>query len=184
MMNRMFDTVAFGVPLSLFPQWTEMLERHKKHNLFERGDTLVALGGLTWNKFKKETRSKPLIEKIKAVNDLWNKRIWKEDEKNWGVKDKWATPLEFCYKGGDCEDYAIAKMLSLKALNADCPMRFVIGKKKERGHAILVVQVDSKLLVLDNESNDLMPDYLYSNFEPKDSLTEDKAWAHVKRVSI
>ncbi len=183
MMNRMFGTVAFGIPLRLFPQWTEMLERHRKHNLFKKGDTLVALGGLTWERFRNETKDKPLMEKIEAVNNLWNRRPWKDDMTNWGLEDKWATPLEFCYKGGDCEDYAIAKMLTLKELGVDCPMRLVLGKKDGKGHAVLMIQIDTKLFVLDNTSNVLIPDYMYRNFEPKDSMTEDKAWAHLEKLS-
>ena len=184
MMNRMFGTVALGIPLRLYPQWIEMLERHQKHNLFQKGDTLVALGGLTWNKFKSETKDKPLMEKIEAVNNLWNRRPWKDDLTNWGMEDKWATPLEFCYKGGDCEDYAIAKMLSLKELGVDCPMRLVVGKKDGKGHAILAIQPhEGQLFILDNMSNVLIPDYKYHNFEPKDSMTEERAWAHLKHLT-
>lgn len=182
-MDRMFGTVAFGIPLDFYPQWTEMLERHRKHNLFKKDGVIVALGGLTWEKFRDETKDKPLMKKIEAVNNLWNRRPWKDDTRNWGMKDKWATPLEFCYKGGDCEDYAIAKMLTLKELGVDCPMRLVIGIKDGVGHAVLAVKVENMLYILDNNSNVVIPYYFYKNFEPKNSLTESQAWAHLKHLS-
>lgn len=183
MMNRMFGTVALGIPLRLCPQWTEMLERHQKHNLFKKGDTLVALGGLTWNKFKSETKDKPLMEKIEAVNNLWNRRSWKDDTRNWGMEDKWATPLEFCYKGGDCEDYATAKMLSLKELGVDCPMRLAIGEVNGRGHAVLAVEIDGRILILDNEHKELIDADKYP-MKLKLSLNEEKAWGHMQAKQV
>lgn len=183
MINSMFDTIAVGIPLRLYPQWIEMLERHRKNNLFKKGETLVATGGLTWNKFRKQMEGLTTMDKIREVNSLWNRRPWKGDIENWHLEDRWATPLEFCMKGGDCEEYATTKMLSLKELGVDCPMRLVIGKKDGRGHAVLVIQVEYWLYILDNESNLPVPDYQYRNFEPKDSMTEEKAWVQLKHLS-
>ena len=178
-MKRMFGTAAVGRPLSSFPRWTKMLSRHENANLFERGQTLVALGGLTWDKFKARMQGKSDIEKIKAVNDLWNQRPWKPDKTNWGAEDQWATPLEFCLKGGDCEDYAIAKMFSLKALGVQCPMRIAAGYRQNEGHAVLLVELEGKILVLDNREKRVMEESEYE-FTPIYSLDEKSAWMHIK----
>lgn len=178
-MERMFGTTAVGRPLSSFSRWTEMLGRHRKASLFERGQTLVALGGLTWDKFKARMQGKSDIEKIEAVNDLWNKRPWKPDRANWGAEDQWATPLEFCLKGGDCEDYAIAKMFSLKDLGVQCPMRIAVGYRKNEGHAVLLAELEGKILVLDNREKRVMEESEYE-FTPIYSLDEESAWMHFK----
>ena len=59
----------------------------------------------------------PLAEdkKLVAVNDFFNARIrWVEDIDNWGENDYWATPLEtMARRKGDCEDFSIAKFVTL-----------------------------------------------------------------------
>ena len=45
------------------------------------------------------------------------KTAFVNDADLYGVKDYWATPVEFLSRGaGDCEDYAIAKYFSLKMI--------------------------------------------------------------------
>jgi predicted transglutaminase-like cysteine proteinase len=55
--------------------------------------------------------------KLATVNVFFNRRIvFRDDLQTWGEQDYWASPLETMVKGqGDCEDYAIAKYLSLLA---------------------------------------------------------------------
>ena len=66
--------------------------------------------------------------------------------------DVWLTPAEFMSTRGDCEDYAIAKYLTLKALGvADDDMRITVfpdplGKSD---HVVLVVRHGGKEFVLD-----------------------------------
>ena len=75
------------------------------------------------------------------------------DPVNWGQKDYWATPLEFMAKFGDCEDYAIAKFMSLRRLGWKTSKCVVAVKdlNLKVGHAILVVYLDDKVYVLDNQ---------------------------------
>jgi len=62
--------------------------------------------------------SKSDLEKLEIVNHFFNSRIrYASDIEVWGVKDYWATPLEFlCRNAGDCEDFAIAKFFTLKEI--------------------------------------------------------------------
>ncbi|MFP4138640.1 MAG: transglutaminase-like cysteine peptidase, partial [Halomonas sp.] len=59
-----------------------------------------------------------LRTQLEEVNDFFNRRVqWVDDDKNWGPEDYWATPLETMGHGkGDCEDYSIAKYITLKQL--------------------------------------------------------------------
>lgn len=57
----------------------------------------------------------PEIARLTEANRFFNVRIaFGEDRDVWGQDDYWASPLEALNRGaGDCEDYAIAKYLSL-----------------------------------------------------------------------
>ena len=55
---------------------------------------------------------------IERVNAFFNRHIhFQDDLATWGKEDFWATPLEALDKGaGDCEDFSIAKYVSLRKL--------------------------------------------------------------------
>jgi predicted transglutaminase-like cysteine proteinase len=59
--------------------------------------------------------------KLATTNVFFNRRIlFRDDIQVWGELDYWASPLETMVKGqGDCEDYAIAKYLSLLAAGTE-----------------------------------------------------------------
>lgn len=52
---------------------------------------------------------------LATINDYWNRKIkYESDMVSTGLVDYWQTPLEsFMHEKGDCEDYAIAKYLTL-----------------------------------------------------------------------
>lgn len=59
----------------------------------------------------------PEKEKISRINEFFNQMRFCDDKMLWGVKDYWATRMEFIGKdAGDCEDFAIAKYFTLKEL--------------------------------------------------------------------
>lgn len=69
------------------------------------------------DKLIKDTKSKDILYKLKAVNDFWNRVKYKEDTVVWNKEDYWATPFEFlCVGAGDSEDYALAKYITLRIL--------------------------------------------------------------------
>jgi predicted transglutaminase-like cysteine proteinase len=72
------------------------------------------------------------------VNDFINERIVFEDDFSvWGQSDYWATPLETIGRGrGDCEDFAIAKYVSLRMAGVpDGKLRLVYAKARLDGLA-------------------------------------------------
>jgi predicted transglutaminase-like cysteine proteinase len=76
------------------------------------------------------------------------------DLEQWGVPDHWSSPLEtFTTHRGDCEDYAIAKYVALKAIGfADEDVRLVLVRDVaiEENHAIVTVRVNDGWIILDN----------------------------------
>jgi predicted transglutaminase-like cysteine proteinase len=59
-----------------------------------------------------------IAAQLRGVNDFFNQRIrWLDDRAIWQQEDYWATPLETLGKGdGDCEDFTIAKYITLMQL--------------------------------------------------------------------
>ena len=117
-------------------------------------------------------------EILMRVNDFFNQRTrFVNDSELWNVKDYWATPLEFLIKGaGDCEDYAIAKYFTLKALGIDdqkMRLTYVKALKLNQAHMVLTYfeTPRSVPLVLDNldtvikpalQRKDLLPVYSFN----------------------
>lgn len=60
-------------------------------------------------------------QKLDAVNGFFNRsHLFASDREVWGSEDHWATPAEFMERGrGDCEDFAIAKYVTLRMLGFD-----------------------------------------------------------------
>lgn len=81
-------------------------------------------------------------EKLRQVNQFFNQRIeFVDDIYLWGVKDYWATPIEFLARGaGDCEDYSIAKYFTLKELGvSEKKIRITYVKALNLGKAHMVL---------------------------------------------
>ena len=117
----------------------------------------VAAGGCSttaWHRFIDSLRGLDRASQLDAVNRFFNKAAYVSDNRNYGAGDYWATPRQLMSRGGDCEDYAIAKYLALRDLGiATGDMRIVVLKDQENNvqHAILTVEDGGRILALDNQ---------------------------------
>lgn len=104
-----------------------------------------------------------------AINKRVNKVKYVSDIDNYKKKDYWAAPDEFYQRGGDCEDYAIAKMMALVVRGVpESDLMLMVGKRRADGemHAVLEVRLDGKEYVLDNnETNIVMAKDFERSFE-------------------
>ena len=111
------------------------------------------------NSIKNETEEKKLIE----VNRFFNKVAYKSDMSVWGVKDYWATRMEFLGKDkGDCEDFATAKYFTLKQLGIPTSkmyLSYVKATKQKIAHMVLTYFETKRSipLVLDNYNKKILP---------------------------
>ena len=92
---------------------SEVLQKAERKYGREAHNRLVA-----WEDLIRNDRSRTDREKLEKVNRFFNSRIrFANDVDVWGIQDYWATPIEFLCKGaGDCEDFAIAKYFTIKAM--------------------------------------------------------------------
>jgi predicted transglutaminase-like cysteine proteinase len=137
----------------------------------------AAKRGQAWFDMMQLSNNLTAPEKIKNVNDFFNQVNFIDDIKLWGVKNYWATPIEFIgVNGGDCEDFAIAKYFTLLELGiADQKMRIMMVKALTLNQYHMVVSYyetpSSVPLILDNidnrvklasQRNDLVPIYSFN----------------------
>jgi predicted transglutaminase-like cysteine proteinase len=134
-----------------------------------------------WTTFLDSVRNTSPLAQLNAVNQWANTRPYIEDQANWGVPDYWETPGEFLARGGDCEDFAITKYLSLMRLGfSPDDLRIVIVQdvKAHAFHAVLAVHVVGTAWLLDNQLPQAVPMASATQYVPIYSLNERGWWLH------
>ncbi len=125
---------------------------------------------IAWQSMMNSIQGKPSDEKIKRVNEFFNRRIlWDNDLSIWGQVDYWATPMETIAKGaGDCEDFVIVKYYSLLTLGIQvAKLRLVYVEAKNsnvitsgnQAHMVLAYYAapDTEPLIMDNLITEIRP---------------------------
>lgn len=170
--------------IAMFPKWRGTLDRYFEEARLPQ-DCLPGLMTQCllrdWQTFLAGQEGQDPLAQLSAVNAEMNRRRYVLDPPNWGIPDYWATPLQFMEKNGDCEDYAIAKFMSLRALGwSNDSMRIVVLKdlNLQLMHAVLVVYHEGQALVLDNQIDHVMPAEKIRHYRPIYSLNEDSWWLH------
>ncbi|MCW5730836.1 MAG: transglutaminase-like cysteine peptidase [Alphaproteobacteria bacterium] len=171
--------------LAPFPKWTGMLERRLAEQAAGARDCrrgpVNACNLSELQDFLRRQRGRPVEEQIRAVNTFMNRRPYIVDMVNWGVEDYWASPGEFIEKDGDCEDYAIAKFFALRSLGheeLDLRVAVVQDLNLKVAHAVLVVRLDRRILVLDNQISQVVEEKLIRHYRPVYSISERHWWLH------
>lgn len=171
--------------LKPFPKWTDALNRYFRDAGLPEGscdDTVFnKCHTAFWGKFIEKLVDIPPMEQLDSVNRYMNKAPYITDPHNYNVADYWATPKQFLDRDGDCEDYAIAKFTSLRALGWDnTHMRIVVLQdlNLKIAHAILVVYVDGEAWILDNQIKQIVTADTIRHYRPLFSLNEDSWWIH------
>lgn len=121
------------------------------------------------------------LARLEAVNSFYNKVRYVEDQQNYGVSDYWATPDEFVRRGGDCEDYVIAKYVALKAMGfSESQLRLAVVQDTWKGipHAVLVVYTSSGVKFLDNQYKSVKDADGFTRYRPIYSINAGGWWRH------
>jgi predicted transglutaminase-like cysteine proteinase len=171
------------------PQWRRMseqveVERPTYRDCAQGRQDCSSRAAIAWQSFLESMRGQDRMSQVRALNQFANRIPYRSDIEVWGRSDYWASPLEFLRRNGDCEDYAILKYHSLRQLGvpaADMRMVVVQDTVRNLAHAVLVVLVDGRLLVLDNLTNAIMPQERTPQYVPYYSVNEESRWAHLER---
>lgn len=169
-----------------FTKWTAALDRYAAENSALAGqscnsDNATKCAYDAWWRFLAGLRDKSRRHQLVAVNRYMNAREYVSDRRNWGISDYWATPGEFLTGNGDCEDYAIAKFMSLKALgwrNEDLRVVAVKDHNRGAGHAVVVAYHGGETWLLDNQIEDVVATGQIRHYEVVYSINEHNWWRH------
>lgn len=171
--------------LEKFQKWLGVLDRYQDEAPNELATCQVTASEpchtAKWRIFLNKLQGLPPTDQLQYVNKYLNQYAYILDPVNYGKKDYWATPKQFMYRTGDCEDYAISKYVSLLHLGWDKgQMRIVVLQDLNLGipHAILVVYLGEQALVLDNQIPQVIEASRIRHYKPIFSINEDRWWLH------
>ncbi|HEY7885171.1 MAG TPA: transglutaminase-like cysteine peptidase [Cellvibrionaceae bacterium] len=142
-----------------------------------------------WRSALEEAHHSETRQQLNTVNDFFNQRLqFTDDILLWQQPDYWATPLETMgVRAGDCEDYVIAKYISLLQLGIANEKLRLIYVRAQRGaaqnhqvqaHMVLgyYATPDAIPLILDNLVPDIMPADQRSDLSPVFSFNSEGLW--------
>jgi predicted transglutaminase-like cysteine proteinase len=136
-----------------------------------------------WRKNLRAWSDLDTLGQIVRVNAYVNSRIrYADDITVFGRRDFWATPADSLKGRGDCEDYAIAKYESLRALGIpEHSLRLVIvdDLRRKLGHVVLTVNTSAGLYVLDNLRSRPYLHGRVSHYAPIYSINRTGRWINV-----
>lgn len=184
--NPLFTTREVGYEdISAFKKWTDVRPRYEReHAKSIRNNACIGEDCLNqkWEALLITLADKPVMEQIAEINDFFNAMPYVSDMDNYGVVDLWQTPYELMERGGDCEDYAIAKYISLKRLGVpEDRLRLLVVRDQKLGgiiHAVLEVKVGSEMRILDNQASDVRLASEVFHYQPLFAINEAQWWAY------
>ena len=147
-----------------------------------------------WRRLIEEARALPDQDKLTKVNSFFNQRIlFQDDLVVWQQNDYWATPLEFMGRGaGDCEDFSIAKYITLQMLGiGNDKLRLVYVRAKSGSMASIAHMVlgyypepMAQPQILDNLISSVRPASQRPDLTPVFSFNSDGLWVGGATASV
>jgi predicted transglutaminase-like cysteine proteinase len=176
---------TYSSAIDRFYKWTGMLQRWTSERRAAR--QVCMLGQITgcepreWRRIVDLLTPLDLRAKIVAVNSLVNRYPYTPSAANWSEPNYWETPFEFLAKSGQCQDYAIAKFMLLRAAGVPNELlRVVVLRDRRLGldHAVTVAYVGGEALMLDNQIPEVVPVASIHHYQPYYSINETGWWLH------
>ena len=169
--------------LSPFVKWTQVLdsfqsERARMYQPCRQGESCKLQ---QWAGFIQSLRGHDPWTQIIEVHRRMNSAYYIEDIDNYGNTDYWATPGQFFERSGDCEDYAIAKFMTLRELgftNEQMRIAVVHDTNLDLVHAVLIVYYQDVAYLLDNQIDQVVRVDSVRHYRPYYSLNETLWWRH------
>ncbi len=134
-----------------------------------------------WRAFLGKIDGKDRKSQLRAVNRYVNRARYVSDQRNYGMADFWASAGQLLRRGGDCEDYVVAKYVSLRALGLPVDsmrMAVVFDRVRRIVHAVLLIDIGTETLVLDNQSQYVLPAQRVTRYQAIYSINEHNWWIH------
>jgi len=153
------------------------------------GEDRLAVSAL-WQSLLYSLQGQAELDQVRQINAFFHEHLrYRLDSDLYGAEDYWATPLETLGHGlGDCEDYVIAKYISLLQAGVDdSKLRLVYVRARlggprsstSRAHMVLSYQAtpSAEPLILDSLIEDLLPASMRTDLDPVFSFNYQGMWA-------
>lgn len=144
-----------------------------------------------WGELLRKLPAEDEATRLTRVNQFFNRLPQRDDQSLWGVPDYWASPLELLVKhGGDCEDFALAKYFTLRAVGIEeHKLRITYARvwlpreKRVESHMVLTYypSLDDEPLILDNLVDDILPAGKRADLTPTHSFNAAGLWSARQR---
>jgi predicted transglutaminase-like cysteine proteinase len=184
-----FGHIGIKAPkIESIPKWVAVLERTKSqhnilHNCLTATQACQTENQTKWRRMMLKQNGRSAKAQLNAVNDFFNNYPYITDDKLYGRSDVWATPVEFLAMSGDCEDYSIAKYVSLKMLGfPESTLRMFVVHDSVRGiaHAVLGATAGGTEYVLDNLASTPIPTKFALQYKPYYAVNANYRWVFVQ----
>ena len=98
------------------PQWQQVMRQLPQQETQVRSclsGRVCSDPGVLWlAQIIERSRGRSPIQQAAEVNSALNRKPYRTDQEQFGREDVWESPVTFAHLGGDCEDYAIAKLVA------------------------------------------------------------------------
>jgi predicted transglutaminase-like cysteine proteinase len=142
---------------------------------------------IDWQSLISSGKNRSEAEKLALVNSFFNRVAFVDDIIHWKKPDYWATPVEMlATNGGDCEDFSIAKYLTLREMGVPDErmlITYVKSVKLNQAHMVLTYYPapDAEPMVLDNLVGDIKPASERTDLLPVYSFNGGGLWLSKER---
>lgn len=175
---------------SALPQWNRVLEQYVAseqiyQDCYDAPFTCPTRGMEMWQRFVRSIKDDPAHRQIEMVNTWFNKLPYKQDDWVYGERDYWASMDEFLEHSGDCEDFAMAKYLTLRQLGIPAKEMWVATAYdvySGTDHAFLIVDYDGETMVLDNRKVTVEAKEHSRRYRPHYLFNELNVWTYDEPV--
>jgi len=148
--------------------------------------TKAQVHGIAWRDHLSDLEGVDIRDQLASVNKFFNQRVrWRSDSEVYGVEDFWATPAEMLGRGtGDCEDFTIAKYVSLRHLGVPAEqlrltyVQLKVTATQSQAHMVLAwyPQPNTTPLILDNANPRILPASQRKDLKPIFSFNSAELW--------
>ena len=142
--------------------------------------------GIAWREHLSDLDGADTQDQLASVNQFFNQRVrWQTDSEIYGVEDFWATPAETLGRGmGDCEDFTIAKFVSLRHLGVPAEqlrltyVQLKVTATQSQAHMVLAwyPKPNTTPLILDNANPRILPASQRKDLKPIFSFNSEELW--------
>ena len=172
----------FSADSSAFYKWHGMLQRYaaERRAACPRGESDACLPA-EWASLLQRLRGLDFRAQLDLVNAAINRHPYVPSLVNWHESNRWETPFEFLRRGGQCQDYAIAKYMLLREAGVPASrLRLVVLRDTRLGldHAVTVAYLGGEALMLDNQLSSVVPVSSVHDYQPYYSINEQGWWLH------